>query len=273
MLDKILAESRAIIHLLISFFNIYIHNNYLPKLFQFKVTIKRPYYHSSKIVFILLIFLYSLFNTSLAYNEICSFESSQSCGLYDCRGNSWYINNSAGYPQAPSLHSGSIQNGGESSICRNVTGPATINFWWRVEGINACLGELFFSVDGQRKYICTSTKWENSSYTIRDKGNHSISWIYRKIRSYPEYSGSGWIDNLSIEYQRIWLPQKINEENASAYPLEGFENPILVTINPTLLTINATNILMNSALVRLNTTEMKTDSFEISANVSKLVCV
>lgn len=272
MLDKILAESRSIINLLISFSDKYkyFHNNYLPKFLQLQVLTKRPCYYFPKIVFILLIFLYSLLNTSLAYTEICSFESSQSCELYDCKGNSWYIDNSAGYPQSPSLHSGSIQNGGESSLCRNVTGPATINFWWRAECINSCLDELFFLVDGQKKYVCKSTKWENSSYTIRDKGNHTISWIYRKIRSYPEYSGGGWIDNLSIEYYSNWSPNVIGELNASVYAFERIGNPILVTINPTLLTINATNILMNSSIVRLNTTKMLTDRFSIATNVSNL---
>jgi len=185
-------------------------------------------------------------------------------------GNSWYIDNSVGYPQSPSLHSGAIQNGGESSLFRNITGPATINFWWRVDDINSRLGELFFLVDGQKKYVCTSTKWVNSSYTIRDKENHTISWIYRKIRSYPEYLGGGWIDNLSIDSQNYWLPQVISDSNTSVSLLERTGNPMLVTINPALLTINTNTIFMNSSVVRLNTTKMLTDSFSIVTNVSKL---
>lgn len=206
----------------------------------------------------------------MAYNEVCSFESSQNCELYDCRGNSWYIDNSVGYPQSPSLHSGAIQSGGESSLCRNIAGPATINFWWCVDGINSRLGELFFSVDGQKKYVCTSIEWANSSYTIRDKGNHTISWIYRKIRSYPEYLGGGWIDNLSIDFQNNWLPQVKCDSNASLSPLGSTGNPILVTINPALLTINTNSIFMNSSIVRLNATKMLTDRISIATNVSKL---
>lgn len=207
----------------------------------------------------------------MAYNEACGFEYSQRCGLYDCRGNnSWYIDNSIGYPQSPSLHSGIIQSGGESGICINVTGPATINWCWCADGTSFLLGELFFSVDEQKKYICTSTEWANSSYTIRDRRNHTISWIYRKIRSYPEFLGGGWIDNLSIDFQTNRLPQVITDLNVSASPLGNTGNPLLVTINPAYLTINASNIFINSPMVHLNSTNMLTDSIGVTANSSKM---
>jgi hypothetical protein len=268
MLGKILAESEALMYLLMSYSDRskLVITNYLFRFLQ----ANRQYYHFPKMLLFFLILFNSFLNISLAYNEVCSFESYQSCGLYDCKGNSWYIDNSVGYPQSPSLHSGVIQNGGESSLCRTITGPATITFWWRLDGINSRLGELFFLVDGQKKYVCTSTEWVNSSYTIRDNGNHTISWIYRKMRSYPEYIGGGWIDNLSIDSQNNWLPQVINDLNASASPLDSTGNPILVTINPELLTINTNSIFMNSSIVRLNTTKMLTDSFSIVTNVSKL---
>jgi len=268
MIGRILAEGEALIYLLAS---LLCRCKYVFTIYLFGyLHAKMPFYHFSKILLFSLILLHSFLNISLAYNEVCSFESYQSCGLYDCKGNSWYIDNSVGYPQSPSLHSGVIQNGGESSLCRNITGPATITFWWRADGINSRLGELFFLVDGLKKYVCTSTEWVNSSYTIRDNGNHTISWIYRKMRSYPEYLGGGWIDNLSIDYQNNWLPQVISDLNASVSPLDRTGNPILVTVNPALLTINTNSIFMNSSIVRLNTTKMLTDSFSIVTNVSKL---
>lgn len=223
-----------------------------------------------KSLFIFLTCLYLFLSFAVADTELCSFESTQSCGLYDCGGNSWYIDRSIGYPQAPSLHSGVIQNGGESILCKNVTGPATINFWWRIEGTSYHLGELFFFVDRDKKYVCASFKGENCSYTIRDNKTHIISWIFRKIRSYPEYLGAGWIDNLNIDSQSRWEQPIIIDKNASGYSPESPSNSLLEPLNPPLIKINATNIIIETSSVRLNATKMTADGLTISTNTSKM---
>lgn len=279
MLSEILAEYIASLRLPKTFFSKIsdVFANYL-SIFMKRYGLAIDLYHNYlKILLLSPILCFSLLSICFAYPEICSFDTSQSCELHDCNGTSWYIDNSVGYPESPSLHSGAIQNGGESGLCRNFTGPATITFWWCAESINFCLGELFFLVDGQKKYACASSKWEKLSYTIRDNKSHTISWIFRKFKSYPEYVGGGWIDNLSIESLNhlnaslnVRRAANTTNGNVSLFLSNGTDNPIFITLNPKSVIINATNMLINSSVVRLNSTEMKTDNIDISTNLSRL---
>lgn len=270
MLADILVRRIAPSYLLATFFekfNVFFQD-YLFKLNNElcqRVNIKVLNYALCRLIFIFIIFLCIFSSFGVADTEICSFASSQSsCGLYDCGGNSWYIDRTIGHPAAPSLHSGAIQSGGESIICKNVTGPATINFWWRIDGIGSNLGALHFFVDGKKKYMCKSVEGENRSYTIRSDGNHTISWVYQKIKSYPEYQGGGWIDSLTIESPIIV------EENVSGYSSENQTNPMLTSFNPQIITINATSIFINSSNAHLSTDKIETDGINILPNASTI---
>ncbi|GEM_PF-2168112 len=175
------------------------------RLHQVRLSPSWPKWHliASSAAWLLAILLIS--SPGAAYLE--SWTPQQVFGLYDCSGPAWFIDPSTGHDNLPpSLRSGPVQTVGKSRLCRNVTAPASISWWWKAEGDGQRLGQLRFLVDGEVKYVCSSHDWSYATYTVRDEGEHAVSWEYYKIKSYPEYAGAGWIDDLSIESQAPWVP-------------------------------------------------------------------
>ncbi|MHB8117446.1 MAG: NosD domain-containing protein [Methanothrix sp.] len=106
----------------------------------------------------------------------------------------------------PSLRSGPIQSGGASCVAKKIEGPARINFWWRADQDIPQVGMLVFMVDNETILQCTSSNWSPMDYAVTS-GSHRLSWEYRKLRSYPEYVGAGWIDDLMIVYPKERMPE------------------------------------------------------------------
>jgi hypothetical protein len=129
-----------------------------------------------------------------------SLNTTEYYGWNDCGGIGWHIDPYNGHNNSPpSLISGPIENTGVSSICkRDVRGPATVSFWWKADMNPQKIGQLSFYVDDTIKYICGSSYWEYVSYSIRDNKTHELTWMFNKIRSYPQNIGAGWIDDVYV---------------------------------------------------------------------------
>ncbi len=140
--------------------------------------------------YFIFILIFNFLFTSVIYAEFYTFEDS---GWSSCRGESWMLDNSEGYSNNNSIKSGKIIGVGESSICRNVLGPATIDFCWKCKN-----GRLLFLVDGKIKYECNSEDWSPRSYLIREDKFHTIEWRFWKIDVSVE-DGAGWIDDVCIK--------------------------------------------------------------------------
>lgn len=145
-----------------------------------------------------------LFVPIAAYEEAIYFdEDPASYNLTDCSSIIWYINTSEWHTSPPSLRSGPIRNVGTSCVEKWIEGPASINFWWKVD--TPRVGMLTFTVDNEVILQSTSSDWSYADYAVTS-GRHRLSWVYRKLSSYPEYAGAGWIDDLRIVY-----PERLQE--------------------------------------------------------------
>jgi len=140
-----------------------------------------------------------LFVPVSAYVENVSFDGDSSFNLLNCSRIVWYIDPSTGHLSPPSLRSGPIQSGGASCVKKQIEGPAMINFWWKADLDIPQAGMLVFMVDDETILQCTSSDWSPVDYAV-PSDSHRLSWEYRKLRSYPEYAGAGWIDDLKIAY-------------------------------------------------------------------------
>jgi parallel beta-helix repeat protein len=140
-----------------------------------------------------------LFVPVSAHEENISFDGDSSFNLINCSRIVWHIDPSTGHLSLPSLRSGPIQSGGASCVAKTIEGPAMINFWWKVDQDIPKVGMLVFIVDNETVLQCTSSDWSPVDYAV-SSGSHQLRWVYRKMHSYPEYAGAGWIDDLNIAY-------------------------------------------------------------------------
>lgn len=167
-----------------------------------------------------------LFVPVAAYEETISFDGDPSTyNLTNCSRIIWYIDPSDGHIAPPSLHSGPIRNGGASCVEKRIDGPASINFWWKVDQDALRVGMLVFMIDDEVILQCTSTDWSSVDYAVAS-GKHRLSWVYRKLNSYPEFAGAGWIDDLRIVYPKEQEPEVIPENESCCNEMQSIREDI-----------------------------------------------
>lgn len=154
---------------------------------------------SSRYKRILYIFiLHGLFLSCTALGDHYGFEGIEDLDWFDCGGSEWFQDCSMGYNSNCSLRSGPIENEGLSSICKNITGPARVTFYWKSDSTIREGGQLLFMVDDDVKRVYDSYGWRHESYSIRGKGNHTIKWVFRKFRYFPQWKGVGRVDCVNV---------------------------------------------------------------------------
>lgn len=109
----------------------------------------------------------------------------------------WTIDFEDGYKDKSSLKSGPIECVGTSSLKMNIFGPSIIKFKWKTDTPSG-IGQLIFKVDTDKTFECNSRDWTEFSYPLSSAKAHELEWIYRKIKSYPIWSGAGWVDELYV---------------------------------------------------------------------------
>lgn len=163
------------------------------------------------------IYLIIILNVSPSFiggcNELFTFESPEIDGWNDHGDIGWQFDSFNGNNSTYSLRSGPIENSGVSGISINLSGPSIVSFWWKVDETPNRIGQLTFSVDGSTKYICCSREWSNEMYFIKDDKSHELKWEFIKFRSYPQYSGAGWIDDIYITSNITSCPLKIQNQS------------------------------------------------------------
>lgn len=108
----------------------------------------------------------------------------------------WMIDFEDGYNDKSSLKSSPIECAGISNLNMKLAGPAIIRFKWKTDAPSG-IGQLFFKVDGNKTFECLSRDWTEFSYPLSPGATHDLEWCYRKIKSYPLWSGTGWIDDIN----------------------------------------------------------------------------
>ena len=111
----------------------------------------------------------------------------------------WFSQTAESQDGVDALRSGAISDGQTSYLQSSVTGPGTLNFWWKVDS-ELDSDFLIFSVDGiQRSVISGSRGWAERSVGI-DPGSHFVSWTWQKNGSGSAGLDAGWLDHVT------WTP-------------------------------------------------------------------
>jgi parallel beta-helix repeat protein len=162
--------------------------------------------------------LFVLFQISFtAHSELFDFELesdnlSADPGWINCGGGqSWQLDKSQHYHGESSMASGPIEIGRISSLCRELTGPGNVSFWWTTNTNPGEDGKLSFLVDGLEKGLCNSSNWtEFPQIELPSKKIYKLEWRVTKAGKDKNWSGKGWIDDVSI----ITLEEENIKENS-----------------------------------------------------------
>jgi hypothetical protein len=125
-----------------------------------------------------------------------SFESAaDSEGLrWESRGDRvWSPQITLGQYGSHALQSGSIGNNESSILETQMTGPGTLNFFWKVSSESG-VDSLRLLLDGEQQDIITGDiDWTNRTLSI-PAGEHTIRWAYTKDISNADAEDAGWLD-------------------------------------------------------------------------------
>jgi parallel beta-helix repeat protein len=192
----------------------------------------RPFYIGVFLTAIIGVVLAVHFNCVLGYEEIITFDINSTYSLDNCSRIMWYPDIFEGNSSPPALRSGPIRNSGISCVKKVVEGPANINFLWKIDQSKNRIGELSFNVDNETILVCPSSEWSFASYAV-SPGRHLLSWVYKKQRSYPEFDGAGWIDDIRIIYENgtqqiLTKPEDYINDTTIGLQLVSLRNRILM---------------------------------------------
>ncbi len=112
----------------------------------------------------------------------------------------WFSQSAITHDGVAAAQSGAITNSQESSLETTVTGPGTVDFWWKVSCENGATNDLDylqFSVDGvEQARISGEVDWQEAGFTV-GTGTHQLSWVYHKDSSGSAGADAGWVDEVS----------------------------------------------------------------------------
>ena len=112
--------------------------------------------------------------------------------------NTWVATTEAAHGGSRSAYSGDIGDSQTSWIKRDVAGPGTLSFWWKVDS-ETNSDFLRFYIDGSEKAsISGSVDWNQQTFSI-SLGTHEIKWEYTKDGSVTVGADKGWIDDAELE--------------------------------------------------------------------------
>jgi len=109
----------------------------------------------------------------------------------------WVGESSVTHDGADAAQSGLITDGQTSTVQTTVTGPGTLNFWWKVSS-EEWFDYLSFYIDGvEQAAISGEQGWENPAFAVTN-GNHTLRWTYAKDPSVGVGADSAWLDQVTF---------------------------------------------------------------------------
>ncbi len=138
-------------------------------------------------------------------------------------------------PAGPALTDGDaaqaavIGDGEETSFTTSVTGPATLEFRWKVASEQN--GDyLILDVDGtELQSISGVVDWTLVSVPL-DANPHVIKWIYRKNATFSDSPDTGWVDD--VKFNSTSIPVITSATNATGTVGNAFAYQIVATNIP-----------------------------------------
>ena len=149
------------------------------------------------IIAILAMVLSSGSQSDLQYDSIVTYPTGDYLSWSTGNDIPWTIDFEDGYNDKSSLKSSPIECAGASRLMMDIPGPAIIRFKWKTDSPSG-IGQLLFKVDSNKTFECQSRDWTEFSYPLSAGATHELEWCYRRIKSYPQWSGAGWIDDVNV---------------------------------------------------------------------------
>lgn len=114
----------------------------------------------------------------------------------------WFAQTNTTHDGIDAAQSGAISDNQQSDIQTTITGPKTVDFWWKT---SCDYGDFFggdylaFIVDGSYYYdtISGDSDWSYNEYVI-PPGVHNLRWRYSKDASGAAFLDTVWLDEVSI---------------------------------------------------------------------------
>ncbi len=125
-------------------------------------------------------------------------DQTQLVGVYWYPVNATVNDDNVAYEGNWCLRSGPVGDGQYVYLRKNITGPATIVFWWKVDSeknkdrlVFMVDGEVVFSISGKVK------EWQKEIYSLTP-GDHVVEWRYIKDEHGSKGEDCGWLDNITM---------------------------------------------------------------------------
>lgn len=113
----------------------------------------------------------------------------------------WYAQTTNQHDGVAAAQSGSISNNQWSVLQTTVTGPGTLQFWWKVSSeqdrdwLSVLVGSETSTI-GNR--ISGEKEWEQKTIAILASGTTTVRWVYSKDNEFFSGSDCGWIDQVTF---------------------------------------------------------------------------
>lgn len=110
---------------------------------------------------------------------------------------SWTGQATTTYDGIDAAQSGEIKDNQTSVMQTTVTGPGTLNFWWKVSS-EAGYDFLRFFIDGVEQVgsISGAVAWTHQRYSLIGSGTHTLKWGYYKDSYEARGADTGWVDQI-----------------------------------------------------------------------------
>ena len=140
----------------------------------------------------------------------------------------WYVDTVVTYDGVDAARSGAITHSQESWMEIALTGPGTLEFWWKVSS-EAGFDMLEFHLDGVRQPgpISGTVDWQQRTYSIA-AGAHTAKWRYKKDEGDSAGKDAGWVDQVSyVPFGQIptVATAAASEVTTTSATLNGTVNP------------------------------------------------
>ncbi len=109
----------------------------------------------------------------------------------------WLVQNTFSHDGTDAAQSGVIGDSQSSILSTDVTGPATVRFWWSVDS-EADYDFLTFYIDGVKTdSISGLVDWTQKSYWV-GAGLHTLTWTYAKDEGSSDGADAGRVDQFQV---------------------------------------------------------------------------
>lgn len=179
----------------------------------------------------------------------------------------WFAQSTVTHDGVDTARSGAITDNQESWLQTTVTGPGTVDFWWKVSS-EQNYDFLEFYIDGelQTGRISGEVNWTHMAYTIAS-GSHTLRWRYVKDYSTSLGVDAAWLDQVQFTPPLLFDYSIANGEvTITAYNGPGGD----VTIPDTIEGLPVTSIGdhaffdsgLTSVMIPTSVTSIGADAFE-----------